>query len=142
MHEYEALDFLALLTTHIPNNYESVTRYYGAYSSRVRGEKAKRERLENAQSLIFEEDPTSAPAKASFTWAACIKRIYEINPLECPRCKSEMRIVAFLQDPKEISKISKSLGIEKARAPPPLSRRNKVIDEYSFIDELPDYDAF
>jgi len=142
--EYEALDFLALLTTHIPNNYESVTRYYGAYSSRVRGERAKI--LKSAQSEV---DPNltpievdSPPPRVSSTWAACIKRIYELNPLECPRCKSEMRIIAFLQDPKEISKIIKSLRIEKARAPPPLSRKSKIDDAYQFTDELPDYDAF
>ena len=146
VHEYEALDFLALLTTHIPNNYESVTRYYGRYSSRVRGETAKRERLENEQKEIdqnltpIEKEPP--PPRASSSWAACIKRIYELNPLACPRCKSEMRIIAFLQDPKEILKITKSLGIEKARSPPPSSRRNKTDDEYQFIDELPDYDAF
>jgi hypothetical protein len=147
VHEYEALDFLALLTTHIPNNYESVTRYYGIYSSRVRGERAKRDRLleskqgENELGLMPIEQEPPAP-RASSTWAACIKRIYEINPLECPRCKSGMRIIAFVQDPKEISKIVKSLGIEKARAPPPLIRKSKIADEYQFIDELPDYDAF
>ena len=31
-------------------------------------------------------------------WAACIKRIYEIDPLECPKCKAQMRIIAFIQD--------------------------------------------
>jgi hypothetical protein len=29
-------------------------------------------------------------------WAACIKRIYEIDPLECLKCKAQMRIIAFI----------------------------------------------
>ena len=40
-HEYEALEFLALLTCHLPKKYESTTRYYGHYSSRLRGKRAK-----------------------------------------------------------------------------------------------------
>jgi hypothetical protein len=27
------------------------------------------------------------------SWAACIKRIYEVDPLECPNCKAQMRIL-------------------------------------------------
>ena len=40
-HEFDALEFLAELTVHIPKIYESLTRYYGRYSSRRRGERAK-----------------------------------------------------------------------------------------------------
>jgi hypothetical protein len=39
---YDKLEFLATLTCHIPKPYESVTRYYGRYSCRRRGERAKR----------------------------------------------------------------------------------------------------
>ena len=42
-------------------------------------------------------------------------RIYEINPLECPHCKSEMRIVAFITSEREVSKIADSLGIRLSR---------------------------
>ena len=41
--KYDPLEFLALLTAHILKKYESITRYYGNYSSRVRGERKKRE---------------------------------------------------------------------------------------------------
>lgn len=40
-HEFDALEFLALLSGHIPKPYESLTRYYGWYSCRARGERAK-----------------------------------------------------------------------------------------------------
>jgi len=40
-HEFDALEFLALLTCHLPKKYESITRYYGHYSCRSRGKRAK-----------------------------------------------------------------------------------------------------
>jgi hypothetical protein len=40
-HEVNALEFLAQLSCHISKTYESSTRYYGRYSSRRRGERAK-----------------------------------------------------------------------------------------------------
>lgn len=30
-------------------------------------------------------------------WAAMIKRVYETDPLVCPRCGGQMRIVAFVE---------------------------------------------
>ena len=65
-----------------------------------------------------------------------MKRILEINPLECPRCGGEMRIVAFLHDHHEIEKIMDSLGIPKAQAPPPIPKACLPDAEYV----LPDVD--
>ena len=82
-HTYDPLDFLALLCSHVPRPYESLTRFYGVYSSRVRGEQKKAEQRrqeETGQGSVAPEE--EAPTKASSSWAACIKRVYEINPLE------------------------------------------------------------
>jgi hypothetical protein len=70
--------------------------------------------------------------------AACIKRIYEIDPLECPKCKAQMRIIAFIQDAHSIKDIMKSQGIADFRAPPPIP---KSIDASEAIDELPSCDS-
>jgi hypothetical protein len=40
---FSALDFLARLVTHIPNKYEQTVRYYGYYSNKSRGVRAKAE---------------------------------------------------------------------------------------------------
>jgi hypothetical protein len=40
-HEFDALEFLARLSCQIPAPYESLTRYFGRYSCRRRGERAK-----------------------------------------------------------------------------------------------------
>jgi len=136
VHEYKPLEFLALLTSHIPQPYESITRYYGEYSCRKRG--AKKKQAKAQQDLVQQEAFTEQEPKkrASITWAQCIKKIYEVDPLECPRCKEQMRIVAFLQDPVEIKKIMDSLGIPDYTAPPPLAK--EYIQPES--DYIPDYE--
>jgi hypothetical protein len=73
--EFDALEFLALLSCHIPKPYESVTRYYGGYSCRARGERKKRIPVQDSPPL----EPAGPP---SLTWAQYFKRVYEINPLE------------------------------------------------------------
>jgi hypothetical protein len=102
-HEFDALEFLAQLSCHIPKTYESLTRYYGRYSCRRRGERAKLSppSTEEPESDYRQEFPRSS-------WAACIKRIYEIDPLECPKCRAQMRIIAFIQDAHSIKDIMKA----------------------------------
>ena len=135
-HRFEALDFLALMTSHIANKWEQTTRYYGKYSSRVRyRERVAREQLVPSPVVEDLSDFDEAPepkSKASRSWAAAMKQVFEFNPLECPNCKSEMKIVACIHDSAEIAKICKSLGIPPATAPPALPksmfRANHVYD--------------
>ncbi len=79
-HEFDPLEFLAALSVHIPKTYESLTRYYGRYSSRRRGERAK---LSPPPAEEPESDYRQEFRKS--TWAACIKRVYEIDPLQVPQ---------------------------------------------------------
>ncbi len=37
-------------------------------------------------------------------WARLIARVYEIDPLICPRCSSKMRVLAVIIDPTEAKK--------------------------------------
>ena len=90
-----------------------------------------------AQSEEPESDYRQEFRKSS--WAACIKRIYEIDPLECPKCKAQMHIIAFIQDAHSIKDIMKAQGIPDFQAPPPIT---KFIDTLEAIDELPSYDSF
>jgi hypothetical protein len=119
-HEFDALEFLAILSAHIPRPYESVTRYYGYYSCRARGERRKREPVQ------------ADKVQPSASWAQCIKRIYEVDPLECPRCKEQMRVVAFIQDGQAIKDIMKSLGLPDFRAPPKILVSESIYQDYEF----------
>ncbi len=70
------------------------------------------------QTLTEEYLDCSASSKESIaSWVRLIARVYEVDPLECPTCHSEMRILAFIIDPQEVRKILKHLV--KIGKPPP-----------------------
>ena len=58
-------------------------------------------------------------------WAALIKQVYEADPLACPKCGSEMRIIAFIErrQTEVVEKILRHCGLWEegpARDPPPV----------------------
>ena len=67
---------------------------------------------------------TEAPHKKipSKTWRECIKRVWEADPLACPKCGGEMKIISFIYKRTVIKKILDHLGVYKEnknqRAPP------------------------
>lgn len=61
-HNFDALEFLALLSSHIPNPAESVTRYFGYYSCRARGERAEKGPTLNQISSVLERTSSTYPA--------------------------------------------------------------------------------
>jgi hypothetical protein len=58
--------------------------------------------------------------KASKSWAALIRRVFEIDPLICPRCGSQMRIKSFITDTKEVKRLLDHLGIPGFIKPEPI----------------------
>jgi hypothetical protein len=65
------------------------------------------------------EPPTrTLPESASRSaWARLIAQVYEVNPLVCPRCASEMRVLAVITDTAEVKKILHHMI--KIGCPPP-----------------------
>ncbi len=59
------------------------------------------------------------PTRCSQTWAMLIKRVYEIDPMACPQCGGEMKIISFIDPPQNevIEKILRHCGLWKALAP-------------------------
>ncbi|MCK5851063.1 MAG: transposase, partial [Kiritimatiellae bacterium] len=70
---FDPLDFIAEITQHIPNKGEHTIRYYGFYSNKARGVRAKSESADLADIDIVEEDlPGSKLARSR--WAALIQK--------------------------------------------------------------------
>ena len=102
-------DWLAQLCAHIPDRFEHLVRYAGWYSNRSRG-KRRRAGAEPAEAATRKVDVREA-ARVRSTWARLIHKVYEVNPLECPRCKGPMRVIALIDDAAVIRKILRHLGL-------------------------------
>ncbi len=58
--------------------------------------------------------------RVRLTWAKLIRRVYEVDPLLCPFCGAEMKILAFILDFAAAKGIRKSLKLP-AQEPEPLA---------------------
>jgi len=52
-------------------------------------------------------------------WARLLAKVYEIDPLVCPKCGWEMKVIAVIHDPVEVRDILSHL-VKTDRAPPGL----------------------
>lgn len=138
-HEFSAVEFLARLTPHVPLKWESTTRYYGEYSHRRRGERKKNVLKQTGDTTSLPLPSPIAKKKASRTWAALIKKVYEVDPLVCKKCGGIMKIVAFLQDPHEVKCLLLSLKLPDFHPPPPITA--PCSEEPVFEPLFDDFDA-
>ena len=54
--------------------------------------------LHHSQAELFSLRASAPSAKqARKRWAALIQQVYEIDPLSCPRCGAEMKIISFIE---------------------------------------------
>ena len=69
----------------------------------------------------------------SLLWRSCIKKIWEVDSLTCPKCAGEMRLISFIYQRQVIGKILKHLKIyeEKKQQAPPLKKA--PVKEASFV---------
>jgi hypothetical protein len=60
------------------------------------------------------------PPLTSKGWAEMIRKVYEVDPLICPRCGGRMRVVAFLTEYAVVDRIIRHLELTfVAEKPPP-----------------------
>ncbi len=90
----DAEEFIAAITQHIPKKNFQMTRYFGFYSDKSRGLRAKAQLFSSIESEKTTSDeieiidvskyhPKNVP---SLTWRECIKKIWKEDPLICPKC--------------------------------------------------------
>jgi hypothetical protein len=80
---FDALEWLAAMTSHVPNKGEQMVRYYGYYSNVARGKRKKADKDEMIPSILESEGSSKEYRK---NWARLIQKIYEVDPLTCPKC--------------------------------------------------------
>ncbi len=121
-------------TTHIPDKREQLVRYYGTYSNASRG-KRKKKRVEEQPTEVTEVPPPPVSRELKRRWSHFIRKVYETDPLVCPKCSGVMRIISFIDQGAVIKKILQHLGLwEESHAPPdrgPPEREITIDPSYS-----------
>jgi len=131
VHLFDALDFLAELTQHLPPKGVRLIRRYGLYASRTKGRWATMpyvvERAPVGWRKSHPDPDRNTSSENTFegvelserkqAWAKLIAKVYEVDPLVCPKCGWDMKVVAIIEDPAEIRRILRHL-IKIGRSPP------------------------
>ena len=117
--ELERMDYLELIarvTSHIPDKGQVMVRYYGLYANAHRGKVRKAGRVPVVLGMLEGELPR-VPSKG---WAEMIRKVYEVDPMICPRCGGRMTVVAFLTEYAVVDRIIRHLKLTfVAEKPPP-----------------------
>ncbi len=113
--DFDALEWIAAMCSHVPNKGEQMVRYYGYYSNVSRGKRKKRDQdglIPNVPEPLEEPDLSGEGFSKEYrrNWARLIQKIYEVDPLTCPKCASQMRVISVIEQDEIIKKILKHLG--------------------------------
>ena len=168
---FSACDFIAAITQHIPDKRFQMVRYYGWYSNKMRGQRRKRAEEAACESAAAAQQGCGALASAaveiiehrairprripSRSWRELIKKVWEVDPLLCPTCHHEMRIVSLINDAQIIERILRHVGmwaselwnngvrIAPSTGPPAggIIECGQLVIEPWLDDPMPDYDS-
>ena len=115
----DVLDFVHAVVTQIPDAGKHLVRYSGAYAHRVRGgARAAAAATPPAEAAgtpttpgapvpaaapapgepVVPAEPGSPEARRRSAWARVLKKVFEVDPLLCPRCGTPMKVVAWITD--------------------------------------------
>jgi hypothetical protein len=89
----------------IPDKRFQLVRYYGWYSNKMRGRRSKQAAAvvqpDGKAAAVIDVSEHKSRRIPSKKWRELIKKVWEADPLLCPRCQKEMRIVSLrrLQNP-------------------------------------------
>ena len=84
---FDALEWLAAMCSHVPNKGEQIVRYYGYYSNLCRGRRKKADQDRLVPCILQPAESCKGYRK---NWARLIQKIYEVDPLTCPKCHGPM----------------------------------------------------
>jgi hypothetical protein len=118
----DALEFLARVVSHIPTKGQVLQRYYGWYANRTRGIR-RQAGVDELPAVVAADGGPPVLADVRRRWAELLRRIFEVDPLRCPRCGDLMRLVGFITDAPVIDRILTHLRrpvspTRRPRAPP------------------------
>ncbi|HEV2054777.1 MAG TPA: transposase [Methylomirabilota bacterium] len=124
---FEPVEFLEKLAALTPRPEINLVLYHGvlAPGARWRPEVVAYRRAESDGAT----GPSAAAGRAGpggwggerpryWTWAALMRRAFDLDVLRCPRCAGRMQLIATIDDPAVIQKILARLGLPGTREDP------------------------
>lgn len=72
--------------------------------------------------LTFRMSEEDRKPAFSTSWAAMIRKIYEVDPMVCPQCGGMMKIIAFVTEYAVVDRIIDHLKLRFIAEKPPPSR--------------------
>ena len=107
--EMDPLSLLCRLATSVPPPRHHTVRYAGVLAS------ASPWRPRIAPRKPTAEPAEDAPKRSGGTgtyrpWAALLKRTFDVDVLECPKCKGRMKLIAMVTDRKSITRFLDGIG--------------------------------
>jgi hypothetical protein len=61
-------------------------------------------------------EPDLCSREVKRNWSRLIRKVYETDPMVCPRCEHPMRVIASIENPTVIRRILEHLGLWLANA--------------------------
>ena len=111
--------------------------HYGEWSH-VRRARAQPTCCRSVQSTPSPDAPNALVRSIRRSWARLIKKVYEADPLICPRCGRPLKIVSLIDDCAVIERMLRHLKLwdRPERAPPSRSPRTFCYDvEMAGLDD-------
>ena len=71
--------------------------------------------------------------------AKLIQKIYEVDPLTCPKCSGKMKVISVIEDEDVIKKILKHLGLWDVKVYPPSFWRARPPPRTTALPKVPEY---
>jgi hypothetical protein len=105
------------------------------------GRRAESANFANVEVEVAENETLDRKVYRS-RWAAMIKKVYEIDPMKCPKCGEQMRIIAMIEkrdQPDVVKKILQHCDLwkePKTRAPPTFTLEHEYIPMDEFLADF------
>jgi len=87
-----------------------LVRYYGYYCNRSRSARRLIENGDDTAGSIRSDEP-AANTRRKAAWARLMQKVYEVDPLACVNCGSNVRFSAFIDDVDVVERILKHLKV-------------------------------
>jgi hypothetical protein len=99
-----ALELLARLSLHVPQPYQPLRFYYGAYSNHARHRRAA---LSESERRCEQQEGQAGISRKAWRrrWAYLIHKIYGEDSLQCAHCGGAMKVLGLITEPKTIDTI-------------------------------------